>query len=220
MEGLRNGDESPEALRAAAITQALELSIPEAETALQHKTPFQLLIATILSAQCTDVRVNQVTPSLFKAFPDPETLLKGDPEHLISLIRSTGFYRNKAKNIIGCAKRLVENFEGKVPKTFEALVSLPGVGRKTANVVLGSAFGQEAIVVDTHVRRVANRLGLSPSKDPTQIEFDLGRLLPKEKWTATAHRLLLHGRRTCKARRPLCTSCVLYCLCPSKEKTG
>jgi len=209
-----------EKARATAIIQTLEASIPEPETALVHETPFQLLIATILSAQCTDIRVNQVTPTLFEAFPSPRSIVEGDPDQLIALIRSTGFYRNKAKNIIGCATRLLEVFGGEVPNKLEDLVSLPGVGRKTANVVLGSAFGQSAIVVDTHVRRVANRLGLSDSKDPTKIEFELCDLLPKEKWTTAAHRLLLHGRHTCKARRPLCERCVLYELCFSKEKTG
>jgi len=205
--------------RAAALLQALETAIPEAETALRHETPFQLLVATILSAQCTDVRVNQVTPALFEAFPSPEAIFKGDPEKLSAIIRSTGFFRNKTQNIIGCARILLEAFGGEVPGRLEDLLRLPGVGRKTANVVLGVAFGQPAVVVDTHVRRVSNRLGLSRSKDPEKIEVDLCGLFPKSKWTQGAHRLLLHGRHTCKARRPLCEKCVLERLCFSKEKT-
>lgn len=220
MNCLPNAHDDPERSRVSAIIKWLESAFPEAETALTYETPFQLLIATILSAQCTDVRVNQVTPLLFKTFPGPYEILKGDPGHLISIIRSTGFYRNKAKNIIGCARRLVEVFGGEVPETIEDLVTLPGVGRKTANVVLGSAFGQAAIVVDTHVRRVANRLELTQSNDPAQIEVDLGHLLQKEKWTSGAHRLLLHGRHVCKSRRPRCDHCTLFDLCPSEKKRG
>ncbi len=200
---------------AAVILKCLETSIPEPEVALTHKSPFQLLIATILSAQCTDVRVNQVTPKLFEIFPGPEDIIKGDPEVLISLIRSTGFFNNKSKNIIACSLKLVEDFDGEVPDTLEELITLAGVGRKTANVILGEAFEQQAIVVDTHVRRVSNRLGLSKSKDPAQIEKDLMYLLPQNKWTKSAHRLLLHGRHVCKARLPLCEKCVLIDLCPS-----
>ncbi len=198
-----------------AIIQGLEKAIPEADTALNYQTSFQLLIATILSAQCTDVRVNQVTPKFFETFPGPEDIVKGDPELIISLIRSTGFFNNKAKNIIACSKKLLEKHGGKVPEDLDALVALPGVGRKTANVVLGTAFGHQTLVVDTHVRRVSNRLGLSRSSDPVKIEADLSRLIPKEKWTATGHRLLLHGRYVCKARKPLCEECVLVDLCPS-----
>ncbi|NOY84669.1 MAG: endonuclease III, partial [Nitrospirae bacterium] len=158
------------AQNATAILKCLEAAIPEPEVALTHKNPFQLLIATILSAQCTDVRVNQVTPKLFETFPGPEDIIKGEPDVLISLIRTTGFFNNKAKNIIACSLKLVEDFDGKVPQTLAELITLAGVGRKTANVVLGEAFGQQTIVVDTHVRRVSNRLGLSPSNDPVQIE--------------------------------------------------
>lgn len=204
---------------ATAIIECLEKNIPQPEVALRHQNPFQLLIATILSAQCTDVRVNQVTPKLFETFPGPEDIIKGDPDVLISLIRTTGFFNNKAKNIIACSLKLVEDFESEVPQTLEELISLAGVGRKTANVILGEAFGQQAIVVDTHVRRVSNRLGLSKSNDPTQIEKDLMGLLPQKKWTASAHRLLLHGRHTCKARKPLCEECVIVDLCPSKENS-
>ena len=207
-----------ERARAAAIVQRLEESIPDPETALAHDNPFQLLIATILSAQCTDVRVNQVTPVLFAQFPGPEDIAQADPENLREIIRSTGFYQNKTKNIIGCAKKLIEAFGGKVPSTIDALVTLPGVGRKTANVVLGSAFGQEAIVVDTHVRRVANRLKLTRSSDPAKIEADLAQVFPKKKWTSGAHRILLHGRYVCKARKPLCQGCTLYDLCPAEKE--
>lgn len=203
---------------AAIIIKRLEKEIPDADTALNYKTPFQLLIATILSAQCTDVRVNQVTPKLFATFPGPEDIIKGDPDVLISHIRTTGFFNNKAKNIIACSKKLVADFKSEVPKTLEELISLAGVGRKTANVILGEVFGQQAIVVDTHVRRVSNRLGFSKSNNPVQIEKDLMHLLPQKKWTVSAHRLLLHGRYTCKARLPLCKTCVVVDLCTSKDK--
>ncbi len=201
--------------RTALILKRLEQSIPDADTALAYETPFQLLIATILSAQCTDVRVNQVTPKLFKTFPGPKDFIQGDPELVIELIRSTGFFNNKAKNIIAASRQLIELHDGKVPENLEDLVSLPGVGRKTANVVLGTAFGRPSVVVDTHVRRVSNRLGLSKSSDPEKIEHDLMCLLPEKKWTSGAHRLLLHGRYTCKARKPMCDQCVLADLCPS-----
>ncbi len=204
--------------RASEIIQRLEQSIPKADTALNHDSPFQLLIATILSAQCTDVRVNQVTPILFKAHPGPMEMLQADPERLASIIRSTGFYKNKTKNIIGCSRRIVEVFAGNIPETLEELITLPGVGRKTANVVLGSAFHQQAIVVDTHVRRVARRLNLTRSNDPIQIETDLNHLLDKKIWTSAAHRLLLHGRHVCKSRKPLCEGCTLFDLCPERPE--
>jgi len=200
---------------AARIIQALEKAIPDADTALDYETPFQLLIATILSAQCTDIRVNQVTPKLFATFPGPKDIVNGDPDVLISLIRSTGFFNNKAKNIIACSQKLLDLHGGEVPEALDALVALPGVGRKTANVVLGTAFGHQTIVVDTHVRRVSNRLGLSSSSDPVKIEHELMHLLPQDKWTRSGHRLLLHGRYVCKARKPLCGECALVDLCPS-----
>jgi len=208
---------SKEQTRAAEIIRRLEQSIPKANTALNHDSPFQLLIATILSAQCTDVRVNQVTPILFKTFPGPMKMFQADPEKLSSIIHSTGFYKNKTKNIIGCAKRLIEVFGGEVPETLDDLISLPGVGRKTANVVLGTAFHQQTIVVDTHVRRVARRLKLTRSNDPTQIESDLNHLLDENIWTSAAHRILLHGRHVCKSRKPLCEGCALFDLCPEKH---
>lgn len=204
---------------ATEIIQKLEQSIPRPDTALNHDNPFQLLIATILSAQCTDVRVNKVTPVLFEAFPSPQKMFQADPERLSAIIHSTGFYKNKTKNIIACSRLLVDGFEGRVPETLEALITLPGVGRKTANVVLGTAFHQQTIVVDTHVRRVANRLHFSQSNDPTQIEYDLNHLLDKKIWTSAAHRLLLHGRHVCKSRKPLCEGCVLLDLCPEKQNT-
>lgn len=207
--------------RAEEMIQRLEKSFPDAETELTHENPWQLLAATILSAQCTDARVNQVTPALFRRYPTPQEISKADREELESIIRSTGFYKSKAKNMMGAAKGVVERFEGRVPETMEALVTLPGVGRKTANVVLGSAFGKPAIVVDTHVRRVANRLKLTRSDDPDQIEIDLSRLIPEKKWTSGSHRILLHGRYVCVARNPHCLECPLFDLCPAEaEKKG
>lgn len=208
--------EKNEKKRAATILERLEKEIPEPETALHHKTPFQLLIATILSAQCTDVRVNQVTPFLFDRFPTPLEFVKAEPKVIEALIRSTGFFKNKTKNIITCSEKLLAEFGGQVPETMDELITLPGVGRKTANVVLGSAFGQQTVVVDTHVRRVANRLGMTQSSDPERIETDLKHLFQKNKWTTGAHRLLLHGRHVCKARKPNCPVCILSDLCPEK----
>lgn len=196
----------------------LEKAIPHADVALQYESPFQLLIATILSAQCTDVRVNQVTPALFKRYPTPDDFFSADPNVLEAIIRPTGFYKNKAKNIINCAREIVIRFGGEVPDTMDALVSLPGVGRKTANVVLGEAFGVHSIVVDTHVRRVARRLKWTRSFNPDQIEADLSRLLPQEKWTSGSHRLLLHGRHLCVARNPRCLQCPIFDLCPAETE--
>jgi endonuclease-3 len=207
-----------EQARAEEIINRLEKSFPGAETELKHENPWELLAATILSAQCTDVRVNQVTPGLFSRYPTPLDISKADREMLESIIRPTGFYKNKAKSLMGCAKGIVERFEGRVPETMEALVTLAGVGRKTANVVLGSAFGKPAIVVDTHVRRVANRLKMTRSDDPDRIEIDLGRLLPKGKWTSGSHRMLLHGRYLCVARNPRCLECPLFDLCPAQAE--
>lgn len=194
----------------------LEERFPNPETELRHDSPFQLLIATILSAQCTDVRVNQVTPALFERYATPAALAKADREEVESIIRTTGFFKSKAKSIIGCAAEIVDRFGGAVPENMEALVTLPGVGRKTANVVLGSAFGRPAVVVDTHVRRVANRLKWTRSSDPDQIEADLGRLMPPQEWTMGSHRLLLHGRYICVARNPRCPECPLFDLCPAE----
>lgn len=198
--------------------QRLEKRFSDAETELNHDNPFQLLIATILSAQCTDARVNQVTPILFRRFATPAALAGADPGEVESIIRSTGFFKSKAKSILGCAKAVVERFGGEVPGSMEALVTLPGVGRKTANVVLGGAFGKPAIVVDTHVRRVSNRLKFTRSEDPDQIEIDLGNFIPEEEWTIGSHRILLHGRYLCLARRPRCLECPLFDLCPAETE--
>jgi endonuclease-3 len=191
---------------------------PHVRTALRHHNTFELLLATILSAQCTDARVNQVTPALFAHYPTPFHFVDVDREAVEALIHSTGFYKSKARHIIGCATGLVERFGGQVPDTLDALITLPGVGRKTANVVLGTAFGQPAVVVDTHVRRVTRRMKWTRSDDPDQIERDLGRLLLREEWTDGAHRLLLHGRYTCVARKPRCLDCPLSDLCPAEAE--
>jgi endonuclease-3 len=191
---------------------------PHVRTELRHRNTFELLVATILSAQCTDARVNQVTPALFARYPTPFHLVSVDREAVETLIHSTGFYKSKARHIIGCATGLVERFGGQVPDTLEALITLPGVGRKTANVVLGTAFGQPAVVVDTHVRRVTRRMKWTRADNPDQIEHDLERLLLREEWTEGAHRLLLHGRYTCVARNPRCLDCRLSDLCPAEAE--
>jgi endonuclease-3 len=202
--------------RAARILDALKAAYPDAHCELDYRTPFELLIATILSAQCTDVRVNQVTPELFRRFPGPEAMARARPEELEALIRSTGFYRNKAKSILGAARAIVQQHGGKVPASMEALHALPGVGRKTANVVLGEAFrAPEGIVVDTHVARLSRRLGLTRQTDPVKIERALMPLVPREDWALWAHLLIWHGRRRCKARKPDCVGCELRVLCPS-----
>lgn len=201
------------ALRAFRILTA---EFPAAATALTYGNPFQLLVATILSAQCTDERVNKVTPELFRKYPDARSLAAVSQAELENEIRPTGFYRNKAKNIVGCARALVERHGGDVPADMEALTALPGVGRKTANVVLGQAFGiTSGIVVDTHVHRIARRLGWTEADQPEQIEQDLMELFPREKWIDVGSVLILHGRRTCVARKPRCSSCAVRMLCPS-----
>ena len=189
-----------------------------AEVELAHSSPWELLVATILSAQCTDQRVNQVTPTLFKRYRTPFEMARAERAELEGLIRPTGFYKNKAKHLIGCAQAVTERFHGEIPETMEALTSIPGVGRKTANVILGAAFGKPAVVVDTHVKRVANRLGLANSDDPEQIERDLQGAFPKRQWTDVSQRLLLHGRYVCLARTPRCGNCALYDLCRWKGK--
>lgn len=200
--------------RALLLLERLEGLYPDAHCALLYGSPLQLLVATILSAQCTDVRVNQVTPPLFARYPDAHTLAAADPTELEELIRSTGFFRNKAKNIIGCAQALVLHHDGEVPRRMEELVALPGVGRKTANVVLGNVFALPAMVVDTHVKRLAGRFGWTRESDPVRIERDLCRLLPEDRWTQTGHVLILHGRALCKAPIPHCTLCPVLDLCP------
>jgi endonuclease-3 len=204
--------------RPLRIAAALARAMPVARMELSHRSPWELLVATILSAQCTDQRVNQVTPALFKRYPTPKAFAEAKPAELEALIRPTRFYKNKAKNLIGCGKAVAERFGGRVPATLEELTSIPGVGRKTANVVLGNAFGRPAVVVDTHVKRVANRLGLTRSEDPDRIEADLQRLYPEAQWTDISQRLLLHGRYVCLARAPKCATCVLYDDCHWKGK--
>ena len=215
--GLAKGTQ-PE--RVAAILKKLDESYPAVTCALEHRTPFQLLIATILSAQCTDERVNQVTKTLFLKYPDAKAFAYADPRELEQDIRPTGFFRNKTKSIIGASKKIVEEFGGAVPKTMDDLLSLPGVARKTANVVLGTAFGiADGIVVDTHVTRLSHRLDLSRHDDPKKIEQDLMRIIPKEKWIIFSHQLIWHGRKVCQARKPRCIECTLDQICYSKDKT-
>jgi endonuclease III len=204
------------AARCRAINEILMQEYPEADCTLENGSPLELLIATILSAQCTDERVNQITPALFARYRSPEDYLAVPIETLEEEIRPSGFYRNKAKSIRGACQRLVDTYGGQVPDTMEALLTLPGVARKTANVVLGSAFGKaEGIAVDTHVRRLSRRLGLTDHDDPEKIERDLMALLPQEHWTGISHRLILHGRRVCHARKPDCAHCSLQALCPT-----
>ncbi|HUQ70870.1 MAG TPA: endonuclease III [Planctomycetaceae bacterium] len=197
------------------LLNALAKTYPEAICALHHDSPFQLLVATILSAQCTDARVNLVTPALFKKYPGPRELSAAKQTDVETLIRSTGFYRAKATNLIGMAKGLMEQHGGELPRTLEELVQLPGVGRKTANVLLGTAFGlASGVVVDTHVKRLSRLLGLTTATSPEQIEQDLMRLIPRKEWVNFSHRLIHHGRQICIARRPRCGECPLLPLCP------
>ena len=200
------------------LIEKLEELYPVAECSLDYEDPLQLLISTQLSAQCTDARVNMVTPALFARFPDARAFAEADVLEVEELIKSTGFYHNKARNIIACCQRILSVYGGKVPDTMEDLLSLAGVGRKTANLVLGDAFGQPSIVVDTHCIRLTNRLGLTKNKDPEKIENDLRKILPPEKSGAFCHRLVLHGRAVCSARKPRCGECTLREQCPSKDK--
>ncbi len=210
------GPASADRKKAVAILDGLHRAFPEARTALEHRSPFQLLTATILSAQCTDTRVNLVTKDLFKKYPTVQSFAGADQTELERDIHSTGFFRMKAKNIIGCSKVLIERFGGKVPSTMEELVTLPGVGRKTANVLLSEAFGKnEGVVVDTHVQRLSQRMGLTSNEDPVAIEQDLMALFPRERWGEVGMALILHGRKTCSARKPLCGECEVAKLCPS-----
>ncbi|MFC1811204.1 endonuclease III [Thermodesulfobacteriota bacterium] len=207
--------------RTDKILKILRTTYPNVKTQLRHKNPFQLLVATILSAQCTDRQVNAVTPGLFKKLKTPDDFAGASIETIETLIHSTGFYRNKAKNIQNCSKTLLEKFNGKVPDKLEELIQLPGVGRKTANVVLGAAFGVPGIVVDTHVARISKRLGLTKQKDPVKIEFDLMEIIPEASWNAFSLQLIYFGRAICKARKPDCPVCPLYDLCdyPAKVST-
>ncbi|MGE0552028.1 MAG: endonuclease III [Gemmatimonadales bacterium] len=203
------------------VLARLKRAYPDATCALDHRTPYELLVATILSAQCTDVRVNLVTPALFARFPTPADLANADPAELEEMIRSTGFFRNKTRSLLGMAQALVERHGGVVPRTMDELKVLPGVGRKTANVVLGNAFGiDEGIVVDTHVTRLSRLLGLTRETDAVKIEQDLTAVVPRSDWTIVSHLLIYHGRQVCIARRPRCAECVLNDACPSAELPG
>ena len=204
--------------RLREIAKTLQRTMPSPKMELDHRSPWELLVATILSAQCTDQRVNQVTPSLFRQYRHPAELAAAHLPELEQLIRSTGFFKNKAKHLVACGKAVTERFGGQVPHTMEELITLPGVGRKTANVILGNAFGQPGIVVDTHVKRVAKRLGLTKSDNPDLVEQDLQQLVSKSQWTAVSQRLLLHGRYVCLARNPQCRTCPVHRHCPWKEK--
>lgn len=202
--------------RITRILDLLDELYPDAHCELNFTTPFDLLVAVVLSAQCTDDRVNQVTPALFARFPDPPALMRSDVAELEGLIRSTGFFRNKAKNVRDAAKKIVEKFGGEVPRTMDELLTLPGVARKTANVVLGTAYGiPSGIAVDTHVQRLSQRLAMTKHEDPVKIEKDLMELWPQERWIMSGHRLIWHGRRVCFARKPSCGTCRLAPLCPS-----
>jgi endonuclease-3 len=206
--------------RLAKIFAGLDQLFPKAECALHHENGFQLLVATILSAQCTDERVNMVTPGLFAKYPTPQDFAALNPEWLQVDIRSTGFFRNKAKSIIGASKKLVADFKGEVPQSMEELLTLPGVARKTANVVLGTAYGiPSGIVVDTHVSRIAGRLKLSRETTPERIEQDLMKLVPRERWILFAHQVIWFGRKICQARKPRCASCPMETICDSPDKT-
>ena len=200
--------------RAKLVLEQLHLDFPDAKTELEYTAPFELLIATILSAQATDISVNAATPALFKVFPDAAALAKADLETVEGLIKTIGLFRNKAKNVIATAKILVSHYGGEMPNDFEALLTLPGVGRKTATVVLSNAFGRPGIAVDTHVGRLARRLGFSVSNNPDQVETDLEKLFPKADWIFVHHALILHGRRVCTARKPNCEMCSLLKFCP------
>jgi endonuclease III len=207
----------PTPARAAEIARRLRAEYPDAHCMLDHQDPFQLLVATILAAQCTDERVNMVTPALFARFPTPAAMAVADPAELEGLVRSTGFFHNKAKNIKGASEALVTRFPDRFPDTMEKLLTLPGVGRKTANVILGTCFDTPAIIVDTHVRRVAQRLGLAASSDPDEIERELQALLPERGWTAASNALTFHGRRCCGARNPDHERCPVRALCDSRD---
>jgi endonuclease-3 len=206
--------------RIAAILKGLDEAYPRAECALTHRSPWELLVATILSAQCTDVRVNMVTPELFRHFPTPQKMAKATLPQLEALIRTTGFFRNKAKSIQGAARKIVADFCGQVPQTLAELITIPGAARKTANVVLGVAFGKaEGVVVDTHVFRIARRLGLAKGNTPEKVEQELMRILPESRWIDFSHQLIHHGRQVCEARKPKCDRCNLEQLCTAKDKT-
>jgi endonuclease-3 len=206
--------------RVTAILKALDEAYPDAVCALHHRSPWELLVATILSAQCTDARVNMVTPELFRRFPTPADMAEAPLPEIENLIRTTGFFHNKAKSIQGAAKKISEDFGGKVPKTLAELITIPGAARKTANVVLGVSFGKaEGVVVDTHVFRIARRLELAKGDTPQEVERELMQVLPQDHWIAFSHQVIHHGRQVCVARNPKCRQCALETLCRSKDKT-
>ena len=204
---------------AAEVVERLGRAYPDAECALNFDTPFQLLVATILSAQCTDVRVNKVTPELFARMGTPEAMAGANRDDIEDLVRTTGFFRNKAKSLHLASRMIIEEFDGQVPDSMDELLRLPGVARKTASVVLGVAYGKaEGVVVDTHVKRISKLLGLTRATDPAKVEIDLASRLPEAAWIDFSHRLILHGRAVCKARRPLCGECLMEDICPSANK--
>lgn len=214
----KNSYTSPQRMK--KIFAGLDRLFPDVQCALTHKSAFQLLVATILSAQCTDERVNKVTPGLFKKYRGPRDFARLDQKVLEADIRSTGFFRNKAKNIIGAAKKIVEDFKGKVPQSMDEMLTLPGVARKTANVVMGTAFGiPTGVVVDTHVFRISHRLKLSSGKTPENVERDLIELVPKDRWISFGHQVIWFGRKLCQARKPMCMDCPLESLCDAPDKT-
>jgi endonuclease-3 len=202
-------------VRAKAIYRQLTKNYPNVRCELDYNSAFQLLVATVLSAQCTDKRVNQTTPALFKKYPNPKKMAKADLKDIQRLVKSTGFYRAKAKNIKGLSNKIIEEFGGDVPSNLDDLITLPGVGRKTANVVLGYAFGIPGITVDTHFGRLSRRFGWSKQNDPVKVEFEVGELIAEKEWTNLSQRMIWHGRRVCHARKPACGACPLAKLCPS-----
>ena len=202
-------------VRAKAIYRQLTKNYPNVRCELDYNSAFQLLVATVLSAQCTDKRVNQTTPALFKKYPNPQKMAKADLRDIQKLVKSTGFFRAKAKNIKGLSNNIVERFDGNVPSNLEDLITLPGVGRKTANVVLGHAFGIPGITVDTHFGRLSRRFGWSKQNNPVKVEFEVGELIPQKEWTNLSQRMIWHGRRVCHSRKPACGACALAKLCPS-----
>jgi len=209
------------ASRVAAILKGLDEMYPGATCALLHRNPWELLVATILSAQCTDKRVNEVTPALFAKYPTPRDFAAVRPEVLANDIRSTGFFNNKAKSIVGAARKVIDEFGGEVPRTLDELITLPGAARKTANVVLGTAYGiASGVVVDTHVQRVSRRLDLTKNEDPVKIEQDLMKIIPPERWILFSHQIILHGRALCVARKPKCAQCGLNPLCYARDRTA
>lgn len=211
-------DTAKAAERVRKIFPILRKTYPQARIALKHSNPLELLVSTILSAQCTDVRVNMVTKTLFKKYTSAKDWAKADVKQIESDIRSTGFFRNKAANIKGACTKVIEEFDGKIPSTMEEILTLPGVGRKTANCVLGNAFGVPGVVCDTHVIRLSRRLELSPNSDPVKLEFDLAEIIPRKNWLLFSDLLIFHGRNICKARKPDCVNCPIAKYCPAANK--